>query len=212
ESLGSSSGTQLIATAFTFGGSALVFSTLPFAFVLVNGILKAKNSNNSGSILSVFLFAFFIHFMSCSFFMLGIKLLDILNAIYEPNYIQNKVFPIFWAKSESEVFALAGAKGTIEDKGAYFQLFIVQRITYWFSIASIWIVFLTASSYGAIEARKDTMQSNFITYFIWILISNIIAFFVFFLWAKIASLALFIPNGEDFLNKIYEAYKNISQR
>ncbi|ECC2934685.1 hypothetical protein FOW14_10030, partial [Campylobacter coli] len=66
ESLGSSSGTQLIATAFTFGGSALVFSTLPFAFVLVNGILKAKNSNNSGSILSVFLFAFFIHFMSCS--------------------------------------------------------------------------------------------------------------------------------------------------
>lgn len=203
-------GTQLIVTAFTFGTCALAFATLPFLFVLVNELLKANSGNSqSSSIINVFVIAFIVHFISCVFFMLGIKMLDILNALYQSNYLQEKIFPIFWARGESVVMNLAGASGSIEDKGAFLQLALVQEVTDWFILLMFWGVFFTACAYGTIQARKDVMHFNLIGMLVWIGISNVVGFFVFILWAKIASLAMFIPNGEDILTKIYEAYRKI---
>ncbi|MCW1537987.1 hypothetical protein OLR75_07630, partial [Campylobacter jejuni] len=45
-----------------------------------------------------------------------------------------KIFPIFWARGESEVFQLAGASGSLEEKGAYLQLFALQTIVDWIII------------------------------------------------------------------------------
>lgn len=209
DSLGNA-GTQLIVTAFTFGSCALAFATLPFLFVLVNGLLKANSGNSqSSSIINVFVIAFVVHFISCVFFMLGIKLLDILNAIYQSNYLQEKIFPIFWARGESVVMNLAGASGSVEDKGAFLQLALVQEVVDWFILLMFWVVFFTATAYGTIQARKDVMQFNVMSMLVWIGVSNVVGFFVFILWAKIASLAMFIPNGEDILGKLYEGYKKM---
>ncbi|MBX7491249.1 hypothetical protein [Helicobacter turcicus] len=204
------SASQLIASAFTFGTAALVFATLPFLFVLLRGIFKANSGNNahSSSILSVFAMAFCVHFISCIGFMTLIKVLDALNAIYESNYLQNKVFGIFWARSESEIFSLSGASGGFEDKGLYLQLHLVQMVCDWVFLLMYWAVFVVACAYGLREARKDVMQSNTMQIFVWVLVANVVGAFIFYLWAKIASLALFIPNG-DIISKIIEGYKII---
>ena len=87
---------QLIASAFTFGTASLVFATMPFLFVLLRGIFKANSGHNahSSSILSVFAMAFSVHFVSCIGFMMLIKILDALHAVYKRNYLRNKVFEI----------------------------------------------------------------------------------------------------------------------
>jgi len=123
-SLGTSS-VQLMATAFTFGLSALAFSYLPFLFVLVNGLIKANGGHNahSSSVISVFVISFVVHFVSCLGFMLGVKLLDLLSALYGNNYLQEKIFPIFWAKGQNAVYSLTKANGSTEEAGAYLQLF-----------------------------------------------------------------------------------------
>lgn len=206
------SASQLIASAFTFGTAGLVFATLPFLFVLLKGIFKANNGHNahSSSILSVFTMAFCVHFVSCIGFMLCIKILDALNAIYEANYLQDKIFGIFWARGQDEVFALAGADGSFEDKGLYLQLALVQGVCDWMFLLMYWAVFLTASAYGLKEARKDAMQSNIMSIFVWLIIANIVGVFIFYLWAKIASFAMFIPDG-DIVSKIIEGYTNLMQ-
>ena len=67
--LGSSS-TQILATAFTFGLTALAFAYLPFVFVLANGLIKANRGHNahSSSVLSVFTFAFAVHLFLVFFY------------------------------------------------------------------------------------------------------------------------------------------------
>ena len=205
------SATQLIATAFTFGAGAFAFATLPFIFVLINGLLKTNNPNTPNtSLLSTFFLAFSVHFLACVFFMLGIKLLDILSAIYETNYLQSKIFGIFWTRGEDAVLSLTGASGSVEDKGAYLQLRLVQGIVDWIFLLMCPLVVITATSYGLIQSRKDAMQVNVMDMFIWIIISNFVGFFVFVLWAKIASLAMFIPNG-DIISKIIQMYKEIME-
>lgn len=207
--LGTSS-TQLIATAFTFGLSALAFAYLPFIFVLVNGLVRANGGHNahSSSILSIFIFAFAVHFLSCIFFMMGIKMLDILGALYQNNYLQDKIFPIFWARGEANVFSLANASGSIEDKGAYLQLYIVQTISDWLELVGVWVVFFTACAYATIQTKKDVMRFNVVNFLVWLIIANIVGYFVYFLWAKIAILALFIPDS-DLVKRIVESYKEL---
>lgn len=202
--------TQLITTAFTFGLSALAFAYLPFIFVLVNGYIKSSSGHNahSSSVISVFVFAFVVHFIACVLFMMGIKLLDVLSALYQNNYFQGKIFPIFWARGEGVVFGLANASGSIEDKGAYLQLYIVQEISNWLELLGVWVVFLTACSYATIQTKKDVMQFNAVSFLVWLIIANIIGYFVYFLWAKIATLALFIPDS-DLVSRIVESYKNL---
>lgn len=204
------SASQLIASAYTFGTAGLVFGTLPFLFILLRGIFKANSGHNthSSSILSVFAMAFCVHFVSCIGFMLLIKILDALNAVYEENYLQGKVFGIFWARGEDAVFSLAGASGGFSDKGLYLELHLVQSVCDWIFLLMYWAVFIVASAYGLREAKKDTMQSNTMQIFVWLLISNVVGIFIFYLWAKIASLAMFIPDG-DIVSKIIEGYKNL---
>ncbi|WP_416860871.1 hypothetical protein [Helicobacter ganmani] len=204
------SASQLIASAFTFGTASLVFATMPFLFVLLRGIFKANSGHNahSSSILSVFAMAFSVHFVSCIGFMLLIKILDALNAVYESNYLQNKIFGIFWARGEDKVFSLSGASGGFEDKGLYLQLHLVQSICDWMFLLMYWVVFIVACAYGLRESKKDVMQSNAMQMFVWILIANVVGAFIFYLWAKIASLAMFIPDG-DIVNRIIEGYKGI---
>ncbi|EAH7567697.1 hypothetical protein EOD82_09015 [Campylobacter jejuni] len=203
--------TQILSSAFVFGGVALVFATMPFIYILINGMMKARNGNTpSSSIISVFCSAFIVHTISCVFFILGIKLLDVLNAIYEEKYFQGKLFEVFWARGKDAIFNLVNASGTTEEEGAYLQLFMIQTITDWFILLMPIIVLFTACSYGTIQAKKDSAHSDYISFFIWLGISNIIAFFVFFIWAKIASLALFIPNGQDLISKTFEYYQNLN--
>ncbi len=201
------SASQLIASAYTFGTGALVFATLPFLFVLLKGIFKANSGHNahSSSILSVFAMAFSVHFISCIFFMLAIKTLDALNAVYESNYLQGKIFGIFWARGEDQVFSLAGVSGGFEDKGLYLQLHLVQAVTDWLFLLMYWVVFVVSSAYGLREAKKDALQSNTMQIFVWLVIANVVGIFIFYLWAKIASLAMFIPDG-DIITKIIEGY------
>ncbi|EAI7269751.1 hypothetical protein B0619_07200 [Campylobacter lari] len=205
-----SSPSQILITTLVFGLASLVITTLPFIYTLINGSMKARNGNTpSSSVISVFCIAFIIHTVCCVLFILGIKLLDILNAINESNYLQNKIFSIFWARGEDKIFSLVGAEGNYEEKAAYLQLFMVQTITDWFIILMPLIIFSTAFAYGTIQARKDTNNTDYFSFFLWLAISNIIAFFVFYIWAKIASLALFIPDGADLITKIYEAYDEL---
>ncbi|OCS21976.1 hypothetical protein CFVI97532_06970 [Campylobacter fetus subsp. venerealis cfvi97/532] len=210
--IGSSSGTQLIATAFTFGTAGFAFATLPFLFVLVNGLIKANSGHNthSSSVVGVMFLSFAIHLCSCISFLVGIKLLDILGALGNGNnYFSEKIFSIFWARGEGTVFSLAGANGSVEDKGAYLQLFIVQTAVDWAIILMPIIVFMTAFSYGMIGAKKDQMHTNVLQIVTWCAIANIIGYFVYFLWANIASLALFIPDGGTIIKKTIEYYSEI---
>ncbi|WP_181811362.1 hypothetical protein [Helicobacter fennelliae] len=40
------------------------------------------------------------------------------------------------------------------------------------------------------------MQFNVVNFLVWLIIANIVGYFVYFLWAKIATLALFIPDSD----------------
>lgn len=202
--------THLIATAFTFGSAALVFAYLPFLFVLTRGIYKANNGHNahSSSVVSVFLMAFFVHFLSCIGFLVVIKLLDTLSALQAPNYFQDKIFGIFWTAGKSAVFNAAGASGSIEDEGAFLQLYMVQTVADYLELFGIWVVLIAASSYALVQTKKDTMQFNLVGFLVWLIITNIVAIFSYFLWAKIASFALFLPSG-DLISRIFNAYRNL---
>lgn len=85
---------------------------------------------------------------------------------------------------------------------------LVQAVCDWIFLLIVWVVFIVACAYGLREAKKDTMQSNVMQIFVWLLVSNVIAAFIFYLWAKIASLAMFIPNG-DIITQIIQSYKNL---
>lgn len=209
--LGSSS-TQILATAFTFGLTALAFAYLPFVFVLANGLIKANRGHNahSSSVLSVFTFAFAVHFISCIFFMTTIKMLDVLGTIYQSNYLQETIFNVFWTRGESEVLSLAGSSSSTEDKGAYLQLYMVQLIADWLMILTIPLVFICACSYAMVQTKKDAMHFNVVSFTTWLIIANFVAYFVYYLWALIATLALFIPD-ESLPEKIIGTYKEIIQ-
>lgn len=206
--------TQLIATAFTFGLAALAFTHFPFIFTLVNGLLKANSGHNShsSSVLSVFAMAFAVHSIACVLFMIGVKMLDVLGSLYQGNYLQEKIFPIFWARGQSTIFGLANSSGGMEDEGAYLQLYIVQTITDWVMLLGFWIVFATATSYAVIQTKKDVSQFNLVSFAVWFVVANVIGYFIYFLWAQIATLGFFIPNGETLTEKIISVYKNLIDR
>ncbi|CAD7289500.1 hypothetical protein LMG7974_01577 [Campylobacter majalis] len=210
--IGSSAGTELIATAFTFGTAGFAFASLPFLFVLVGGLIKANSGHNthSSNITGVMFLAFLVHLCSCVFFMVCIKLLDILGALGKGvNYFSSKIFKIFWTRGESSVFSLAGASGSIEDKGAYLQLFMVQTIIDWVIILTPIMVFFTAFAYGMMGAKKDQIHTNVLQIITWCAVANIFGYFVYFLWSYIASLALFIPDGATIISKTIEYYSEI---
>ena len=206
---GSNAGAQKIATAFTFGMTGIAFTILPFLFVCLTGYFRAKSGHNAQSIsmTSTFGFAFIVHTFACVLFTLGIKCLDILSKIAnESDYFSNKIFSIFWARSESAVYSLAGASGTIEDRGAYLELFIVQTAVDWLFIFLPILSFMTGFGYAMIELKQNRVEFNALSAISWSIGAGIISSLIYFAWAKIASIALFIPNSDilEFTKKLFD--------
>lgn len=205
----SNAGAQKIATAFTFGMTGVAFTILPFLFVCLTGYFRAKSGHNAQSIsmTSTFGFAFIVHTFACVLFTLGIKCLDILSKIAnESDYFSNKIFSIFWARSESAVYSLAGASGTIEDRGAYLELFIVQTAVDWLFIFLPILSFMTGFGYAMIELKQNRVEFNALSAISWSIGAGIISSLIYFAWAKIASIALFIPNSDilEFTKKLFD--------
>ena len=206
---GSNAGAQKIATAFTFGMTGIAFTILPFLFVCLTGYFRAKSGHNAQSIsmTSTFGFAFIVHTFACVLFTLGIKCLDILSKIAnESDYFSNKIFSIFWARSESAVYSLAGASGTIEDRGAYLELFIVQTAVDWLFIFLPILSFMVGFGYAMIELKQNRVEFNALSAISWSIVAGIISSLIYFAWAKIASIALFIPNSDilEFTKKLFD--------
>lgn len=63
-------------------------------------------------------------------------------------------------------------------------------------LVGVWVVFFTACAYATIQTKRDVMQFNVVNFLVWLIIANIVGYFVYFLWAKIATLALFIPDSD----------------
>ena len=208
----SGTGEQLIAAAYVFGVAGLVFATLPFLFMVLRALMKGgENNTSSVDILGVVAFAFVVHFCSCIFFLMLVKIIDLQNLTYGSNYLQDKVFPLFWTEGKDAVLAAAGAGNSSIAEGSYSILYIVQTIRYWsFVLMPIFVLFL-GLSYGIYQQKKDTFKQSgdYASTLVWTIGSTILASFLFILWAKIASFALFIPNGEDILTKINNSYNQI---
>lgn len=199
----SSTGEQLIASAYTFGAAALAFASLPFLFCILRALMKANEpSSNPGGIFGTFLFAFAVHFVSCIMFMGAILILDMQTALNEDDarYFTNKVFPLFWNEDVESIKQVAGLKeDNIVASGSVSILVMVQTIRKWiFLLLPIFVLFLGVA-YGVYMLKKDTYKQNgdYITLAFWTMGSSIVAFILFLLWCKIADFALFINGADD---------------
>ncbi|NPA64962.1 MAG: hypothetical protein GXO16_08315 [Epsilonproteobacteria bacterium] len=190
-------GAKLITAAALFGSAAAIFTMVPFLIVLVRGIMQSNQPNTSGgSILTYVLIAFGVHLIASVGFLATVKILDALNTA-DPTFLQEKVFPIFWAAADkAQVIALSGAAPGAETDAAYSTLYgayvIVKNV---YTFVPIVVIFF-ALAYGIFLARKDTYRQDHLTVLIYAIGSAIIAFTLFEAWQGIASPALFLPSGD----------------
>ena len=204
-----STGSHLITTATVFGASALAFAIMPFAIVIIRAMAKSKDNTTSGfSIVGVILSAFFVHTVFCLMYMTVIKLLDI-TYLEEANYFSNKIFSIFWAKTKTEVFSLAGVSGsaTIDALGAYSSLKMVQTVGKLILINIPLFVIILGASYGVLQGAKDTYKRDYLSIISFSAISIIVVAIMYIAWAYIASEALFLPNGKNLFEMISEFWE-----
>lgn len=205
----SGTGEQLIASAYVFGVSALAFASLPFLFMILRALMKSnENQTSSVDVIGVFAFSFLVHFVSCVSFLMLIKMIDAQNLTYGANYLQDKVFPLFWTSGKDAVISASGAGNNSIAEGAYSILYAVQLIRDWSFLLMPLIVLFLGASYGYFQQKKDTFKQNgnYLSTLVWTIGSAVIAVFLFILWEKIASFALFIPDGADIIDKIRESY------
>jgi hypothetical protein len=190
---------KLITTATVFGSAAVACTVIPFMLVLISGIVKANQPGSTGaSYVNIAGFAFIVHIISCYFFMGTIYVLDIVNRMHEQNYYTEKVFGLFWTSGKSAVLTAAGGGETIENAGAYTVLNAIQTMSEMlFAIMPI-IVLISSMAYGVALANKDTYRQDNLTVLVYAAISCVIGSTVYTAWAYIASLALFIPEGNLF--------------
>lgn len=205
---------NLLTTAFIFGAASFAFSFLPFLFVVINGIVKSSsNQHHSSGIINTFILSFMAHFLSCMGFVVLIKALDVFTRISNgADYIQTKIFPIFWARGKTNILSLANgtSSGSItEIESAYMVLNIIQTIVDFVILIVPFVVFGCAISYGLVQSRKDMYNSNAVTSLVWVMISCIVSSFLFMLWIKITSIAMFIPNGNTLLDIFQASFRNI---
>ncbi|EAJ2975635.1 hypothetical protein ACOTVD_09040 [Campylobacter jejuni] len=218
----SSTGEQLIATAYTFGAAAFVFAVFPFGFVIIKAIMDSKKPDVlPSSVFGVLLLAFSIHVVSCFSFHMMIQILDSQKSIYTDNYFSQKVFPLFWngfgnseglgAGDIQSIVAESGASDNEVAKGSAGILHAVQVARDWCFILLPIFVGSIGLYYGAMMHRKDTYRqgNDYFAAFCWSMGSMVIAYILFYLWAVIASLALFIPNGGNLIDEIHKAYQSM---
>lgn len=202
-----SAGTHLITTATTFGAGALAFAIMPFLIVILKGIFRAKDNTASGfNILGVILSAFAVHAFFCLMFISVIKVLDI-TYLDEANYFSNKIYSIFWAGTESEVFSLVGGGKTADALGAYATLKLVQTLGKLILVNIPIVVFILGLFYGAYQGTKDTYKQDYLSIFVFTAVSAICASLIYIAWAYIASQALFLPNSKDLFDMVAEFWK-----
>lgn len=204
--MGGASGANLIATAYVFGGASIVFATMPFMFAILKGILKANQNQHSASIGKSISIAYLVHIFSCIFFVLMIKLLDKLNQLSSDYTIEGKIFEIFWTRGKSEIFALAGASGSVEEEGAYLTLYAIQLI---FDLGILFmpiILLILAFTYALLQTKKDSYQNNYTGFASWLAISLIVVILLYLLWAKIAGVAMFMPSSDSVLSLMQKTY------
>lgn len=203
-------GEQLIASAYTFGSSALGFATLPFLFMILRGAFKANDHNTrTSSVLSVILFAFIVHTVSCISFMTSLYILD-TQALYGQHYFTQKVMGVFWeGGGKSAVLGATGAGDTPEASGAWVILDMVQRVR---DLAILFLPLFTLALggyYGFLQSKKDVYRNDHLYTIYWTAISGIGAMFLYYMWGKIASLALFIPDGNDVIYLAFEQWRTL---
>lgn len=207
-------GAKLITAAYLFGLAGIGFCLLPFLGVVIKGIMKGNsgshNSRKGGDIISVVGWAFIIHTIAAMLFMGLILLLDEVN-IDTPNYYTTKVFPIFWADTQAEVYSLAGVTTSdTESEIAYSTLHLIQTGVRLFLTFLPFIVGFLGAVYGFLLSSKDTYNSNYLSMFTYTVISFISVILLYLFWAKISSFALFIPGGSDLVTMIADIWKNLA--
>lgn len=207
-------GAKLITAAYLFGLAGIGFCLLPFLGVVIKGIIKGNsgshNSRKGGDIISVVGWAFIIHTIAAMLFMGLILLLDEVN-IDTPNYYTTKVFPIFWADTQADVFSLAGVTTSdTESEIAYSTLHLIQTGVRLFLTFLPFIVGFLGAVYGFLLSSKDTYNSNYLSMFTYTVISFISVILLYLFWAKISSFALFIPGGSDLVTMIADIWKNLA--
>ena len=208
-------GEQLISGAYVFGSSAIVFATIPFLFIVVKSLLDGKKDTTASGadVLGTFFLAFFVHIVSCMSFMATVKILDIIGNSYSTNYLQDKVFKIFWSLDKATVFSVAGVgNGTVEAESAYITLYTVQTITQFLFALTPLAVLSLGAVYGFMQAKKDVYRADVLSTALWTIGASIVAVTLWFLWAKIATFAVFIPDGKDIIQYVNEFWIEALQK
>lgn len=200
-------GTQLITQATIFGLAGVVFTSIPFLFVICNGIAKSSQYSTSGqTILGVVIKALIVHLVSSVCFIGCIKVLDTLQ-FNSSGYFSQKLFNIFWnGDNQSKVFSLVGSSASNESLGAYTILHLSSVVVQFVYAMLPIVLFVLALCYGVFLAQKDTYKENYVGVAMWSIASIIISTTLFIAWSYIASPALFFPSG-NLLSKIQDFYK-----
>ncbi|MBR8466511.1 hypothetical protein KDE13_09210, partial [Campylobacter sp. faydin G-140] len=168
---------------------------------------RAKDNTTSGfNIVSVIMTAFFAHAFFCIFFIAVIQILDI-TYIEEANFFSGKIFKIFWADGEAQVFALAGASKTMDALGAYASLHLAQTVTKLLLVCIPILVLVGSMAYGVYQGTKDTYKQDYLGVITFMIVSIIISSIIYIAWAYIASEALFLPDGKNLFNMISEFWQ-----
>lgn len=202
-------GAKLITQASVFGGAAVIFTLIPFLFVIINGVIKSNNQVTGGqTIISIVIRALIIHLISCVVFISTIYALDRLD----PNGSQlfsKKIFEIFWnGNNKAIVFSLVGSSNSSEVMSAYVFLHLLSVIVQFAYALSPIAIFILAVVYGIGLAKKDIYKDSYAGVVCWSIISLICCSMLYIAWSYIATPALFLPNGSLF-SKISEFYKEI---
>ena len=200
-------GAKIITTAALFGAAAAVFTIVPFAFIIVRGILISRqDSTGGGMVVTYAILAFVTHLISSLAFIATVKILDALNTS-DNTYLQNKVFPIFWnGDNKTKVISLAGGGSSIQTDAAYSTLHgiyvIVKDVYFMLPI----LVLSFAMAYGLYLANKNVYRQDRTTVMLYTIGSAMVAFTLYVGWAGIATPALFMPSG-DLLHFIYQLWQ-----
>jgi len=193
-------GSDLIVTAIVFGCASVIFATAPFVIVLIGGIRKAETAGSGeGGYITTLIWAFAVHVIACFFFMALILILDVFYG--QDRYISGKVFEIFWGAGggKGNVLGLAGASATNASLGAWSVLYVISTIlNYIFALLPLLLI-VGAASFGFKQSRKDTYNENILTTIVFIGVALMFATIFYIAWAKVASVAMFLPGGKDLL-------------
>lgn len=206
-------GEKLITASYLFGTAGVIFATVPFLTVIVAGIVKGNgggNHNKPFDIMTIVAWAFIVHFVSCFLFMGLILILD--NAHLDiQNYYTTKVFPIFWAKTQADVYSIAGvqAGNDILSGVAYATLHFAQKVVVNLFLLLPIFVFVIAMIFGIVLSNKDNYDKNVTSYFAYTSIAFVLVSTLYLLWGYIASYSVFLPNGQTIIDMVMELWQEI---